>query len=41
MSTVVPQEDPTIRTYKVVRKPADALADAAPIALKKYNALRR
>jgi hypothetical protein len=43
MSTVVP-EDPTVRTYQVVRKPADGLAYAAAIADKyglTYESLRK
>jgi DNA mismatch repair ATPase MutS len=43
MSTVVP-EDPAVRTYRVVRKPADGLAYAAALAEKyglSYESLRR
>jgi DNA mismatch repair ATPase MutS len=43
MSTVV-AEDPAVRTYRVVRKPADGLAYAAALAEKyglSYESLRR
>ncbi|MDX5895514.1 MutS-related protein [Rubrobacter radiotolerans] len=43
VGTVVP-DNPTLRTYKVVRKPADGLAYAAALAEKyglTYNALRK